>query len=138
MASQSLEGANLLGKLRYCFLYSIRCTVLTKNGIRCAWGADHMPTTCATYPLSELWTNKIQRQPQQTQKKGGEKKVEVKEEREEYYSLDIVSCEGVNNKLATNKQTVRKFAMNQKLGPRVEDWEWFMNLSVEVGKKRLE
>ena len=104
-----------------------------------------MPTICATYPLSELWTNKYpakqtqkpvrQQQSQQPQQQKGLS--DKKEERREFYALDVQMCEGVNNKVAP-KQTVRQFSINQKLPRRVTEWEWFMALSIEVGKRHLD
>lgn len=85
-----------------------------------------MPTTCATYPLSELWTTKYPAKGNQQQ-----------QTRKEFYSMDIANCEGVNAKGA-KKRTVDEFATQQDLPARVEDWDWFMALSIEVGRKRFD
>jgi hypothetical protein len=87
----------------------------TSKGLRCRLGPSNMPTTCALYPLGELYST-----PAAASAPSGAASSS------RYYTLDVNGCEGTHVfKTSATSLTVGDYSARNHLDARRSEWEWF-------------
>jgi len=111
---------------------------LGEPGLRCSLGKDNMPTSCALYPLGELYngpagdaaaTAAPAAATDASGASGEPKAAESSAATTQYYTLDVTNCEGTRALTgpggADPTTTVAAYAERNGLPARRVEWEWF-------------
>lgn len=98
-----------------------------QKGLKCRLGPAHMPTSCALYPLGELYNERANTSPNASSSSVAAA-ASSSSSVAPYYTLDVTNCEGTraNSSLYPSAaHTVSSYAKNNNLPHRREQWEWF-------------
>ena len=104
-------------------------TTKPKSGLTCILGPSHQPTSCALYPLGELYNKKIS-SPSSSPSSSTSSKQFPSSDRIQYWSLDTTNCEGTKVvPTSSTRMTVDSYARRNDLDSRRLEWDWFEELA---------
>lgn len=139
---ESMNGASHRDKTIRPIRASSRPSTLpppSSKGLTCRLGPAHQPTSCALYPLGELYT-KTPAAPTETidpnpvsSSSIASSQPPASSSSNQYWSLDVTNCEGVHVPTTPSTRTnVSGYIERNGLDQRRIEWSWFESLARRV------